>query len=630
MSTEILDQLAVGIIIIDLDEKIRYTNSNLRSNFLNSGFNPSGRKINDPVMPWYTGVKNPREKLPILKAKLTGDTITEITEIKIKNETIKVVNIAVPLRNPKGILIGAVGLFLHTGIFQPNSSSSDEVLQRLYTVLKRFISNNTLSHIVSSLKSTPPAAEKCFVTIAFIDIVGFSTLAEKLEPHQTVSVLNLFFSRVHKTIARYKGDIDKYLGDAVLSVFFNAEACVRCCTELLLSDLPVINAQLRKLFPELSDLGVHIGINSGWVILGEVGASERKEFTVIGDDVNTAARIQSLTPPNEIWISGQTMDKLGEFNKLMKEAEFIKVKGKSAQIKVYKFDPTQIKMDTKVFFYEKNESYKNAISDALKKKGVTSITHSDSLENAEKALSQQNQQFESVIIGPGSNATELLSIQKIVQKAGMGNEVLIPVSKDTDPKTIEALEKRGIKTYVPLTEGKEFENNLENIIKSQKINKIPMKKELSETDSFVHARLLKREDPEKMQSQTEETPSESSEESLSNSILYMKQPDSLTITIMGILNSSQLVQLAVNIRKIWEFDYRSKEDLKIIFSLDPKLNQQINEEYIEKIIEGIFKFSQMQEKGWTKGFAVIKTDGKDISDIIKKYEEEYRVKFETV
>ncbi|HNN02965.1 MAG TPA: adenylate/guanylate cyclase domain-containing protein [Leptospiraceae bacterium] len=627
MSTEILDQLAVGIIIIDLDEKIRYANANLKSHFLNSGFNPSGKKINDPTMPWYTGLKNPREKLPILKAKLTGNTINEITEIKIKNETVKVVNIAVPLRNPKGILIGAVGLFLNAGLFQP-SSSSDEVLQKLYAVLKRFISNNTLSHIVSSLKSAPPPAEKCFVTIAFIDIVGFSTLAETLEPHQTVNVLNLFFGRVHKTIARYKGDIDKYLGDAVLSVFFNAEACVRCCTELLLSDLPVINGQLRKLFPNISDLGVHIGINSGWVILGEVGAAERKEFTVIGDDVNTAARIQSLTPPNEIWISGQTMDKLGEFNRLMKEAEYIKVKGKSAQIKVYKFDPTQIKMDTKVFFYEKNEAYRNTISDALKNRGVTSITHSDSLENAEKVL---NPQFESVIIGPGSNANELLSIQKIVQKAGMGNEVLIPVSKDTDPKTIEALEKRGIKTYVPLTEGKEFETNLENIIKSQKINKIPMKKELNETDSFVHSRLLKREDPEKMRTETEEpgASAREGEESLSNSIIYSKQSDSLMITIMNILNSSQLIQLAGNIRKIWEFDYRSKADLQIVFSLNPKINHHINEEYIVKIIESIFKFSQMQEKGWTKGFAVIKTEGKDISDIIKKYEEEYRIKTET-
>jgi len=97
---------------------------------------------------------------------------------------------------------------------------------------------------------------------------------------------------------------------------------------------------------------------------------------------------------------------------------------------------------------------------------------------------------------------------------------------------------------------------------------------------------------------------------------------------MNILNSGQLVQLAGNIRKIWEFDYRSRSDLEIVFSLNPKVNLQINEEYIVKIIESIFKFSQMQEKGWMKGFAVIKTEGKDISDIIKKYEEEYRIKAE--
>lgn len=626
MSTEILDQLGVGIIIIDLDDKIRYTNTALNRIFNIQAFNPIGMKIYDNSLPWIYGLKNPKEKLTILEARKTGAHINDTIELKLENNNVaRVTNFAAPLRNKKGMLIGAISIYFNAQTAPP----SDDLKNRLYGSLKKYISNNTLNHIISTLKAPTPPAAKCFITVAFIDIVGFSTMAEKLDPHETVTMLNVFFNRVHKTITKYKGDIDKYLGDAILATFFNAEACVRCFTDILLTDLPVINAQLNKLFPDMPSLGVHIGINSGWVILGEVGAHERKEITVIGDEVNTAARIQALTPPNEIWISSRTVANIGEFEKLLKEADFIKVKGKSLQIKVYKFDPTQISLDSKVLFFEKEASLSTQIIEVMQKKGINNCTYADTIEKVDKLLTKE---YDSMVIGPSASPGELVSIQKIIEKVGLSNDIIIPISKDTSQKTIESLEKHGIKTYIPMSEGKQFENNLENIMRAQKINKIPMQKMIHESDSPDDGKILNADlNDENIQPEPEIKPppkKEMKEQSLSDSIIYSKQTDRLTITITNILNSSHLIQLAGNIQKIWEYDYKSKPDMHIIVKLDSKLDDYINDDYILKIIESIFKFSKMEAKGWKDGLLIFKSNNTALTEIVKRYEEEYRVKAE--
>ena len=331
MSTEVLSQLGVGITIIDQNLRIRYVNKIVEEIFNLSASSMIGKLYNDFTLPLGHGQKQTKKKVfPAIDAISSGIAVQETVELSFDDqEPFKLLYLSTPLRNSTKKIIGAIDVCLLTEKF---SKTND--INVLFPILRKYISNKSWDHIMATFKNrVAPMYAKCFVTMAFIDIVGFSSIAEKLDPHQTVSMLNVFFHRVHRTISRYKGDIDKYLGDAVLATFFNAEAAVRCFTEILLVDLPIINSEVRKISRKIDNLSVHIGINSGWVILGEIGASSRKELTVIGDDVNTAARIQALTPPNEIWISGRTVANLGDFKKLLTEADYIKVKGKTLMIK---------------------------------------------------------------------------------------------------------------------------------------------------------------------------------------------------------------------------------------------------------------------------------------------------------
>jgi adenylate cyclase len=166
-------------------------------------------------------------------------------------------------------------------------------------VFSKYVSPTVLDEILTCAESLSLGGKKHEITVMFTDIRKFTSLSEQLPAEEVVSLLNQYFEVMNEIIFKYNGTLDKYIGDAIMC-FWNApveqkdhpERAVRCAIEML--------AELEKLNKILVSQGkprlaMGIGINTGYAIVGNVGSHQRMEYTVVGDTVNIASRLQDLT-----------------------------------------------------------------------------------------------------------------------------------------------------------------------------------------------------------------------------------------------------------------------------------------------------------------------------------------------
>lgn len=137
------------------------------------------------------------------------------------------------------------------------------------------------------------------LAVLFVDIVGFTGLAEAMQPEQVIALLRSFHKRVVRRVFEHDGTVEAYVGDAVVAVFGMPEARAAdpgnalLCACALLDDVARWNAERRDQGVQALDIGV--GAHFGPVVAGEVGTESSMAFTVIGDSVNIASRLQNLT-----------------------------------------------------------------------------------------------------------------------------------------------------------------------------------------------------------------------------------------------------------------------------------------------------------------------------------------------
>jgi class 3 adenylate cyclase/tetratricopeptide (TPR) repeat protein len=176
------------------------------------------------------------------------------------------------------------------------------------------------------------------VTILFADIRGFTRLAEVLPPEQLVAAINGCFEVLDEAIARYGGEVDKFLGDAVMATFGALVAHDDDPRRAVLAALDMqsaisqMNARLRKQIG--CELEMRIGINTGMVLAGPIGSKRKRAFTVMGDAVNVAARLEHAAPVGSILVGEATRAYLGSaFRVRMRRS--VRIRGKDTPVRSF-------------------------------------------------------------------------------------------------------------------------------------------------------------------------------------------------------------------------------------------------------------------------------------------------------
>jgi PAS domain S-box-containing protein len=194
--------------------------------------------------------------------------------------------------------------------FHDISKDEDTILTQkiVNSSLKQYVSNATyreaLIKAVSNKKTEPEVIDR---TILFMDMVGFTSYAEKTTPTQVIRTLNDLLSLAGEAVRECKGDIDKFIGDSLVAVFKDPNKAVQAALQIRLGLFELNDHREKK---GKMPIEVRMGINTGRLIRGEIGSLHRKELTVIGDVVNTASRVQTKANRGEILITQATYELL--------------------------------------------------------------------------------------------------------------------------------------------------------------------------------------------------------------------------------------------------------------------------------------------------------------------------------
>jgi adenylate cyclase len=191
--------------------------------------------------------------------------------------------------------------------------------------LSKYVSSSTIASLRGKEKG-----RKIPVTLFFSDIRGFTSYSENKDPETVVTYLNKILNMQTEILINNNGDIDKYVGDEIVAMFSGDNGHLEACR----AALEIQKELTQSSEDEYGGLTVGIGINTGEVIMGMIGSERRADFTVIGDEVNSASRLCDAAKPFQILISDITYKKAQR--KIQAEGPFkLRVKGKKTYLRVY-------------------------------------------------------------------------------------------------------------------------------------------------------------------------------------------------------------------------------------------------------------------------------------------------------
>ena len=184
--------------------------------------------------------------------------------------------------------------------------------------LSRYVSRQVAKKILDSPDggSAMGVGRRTQAAVLISDIRGFTPLSEGMDPGELVGLLNSYFSRMVDVVFRHDGTLDKFVGDALIVVFndpfeqTDAERRAVACAAEMQREIAVFNGEQRA--GGRHTLGVGIGVHCGPVVAGNVGSESRMDYTVMGDTVNFASRLQGKAPAGAVFVSGAVKAKTGD------------------------------------------------------------------------------------------------------------------------------------------------------------------------------------------------------------------------------------------------------------------------------------------------------------------------------
>src|SRR5262249_1963329 len=182
-----------------------------------------------------------------------------------------------------------------------------EMIKRAFT---RYVARQVVDEILKDPEKLALKEERRDVTVLFCDMRGFTPLAERLAPEEVVAVLNEVYTLMVDTTFKEDGILDKFLGDGVMAIFgapiLHEDHSIRAVRTALAMQTGVAELARRRVSQGKDPIAVGIGVSAGEAVAGTVGTEDRMEYTVIGDSVNLAARLESNAKPGPILISQRT------------------------------------------------------------------------------------------------------------------------------------------------------------------------------------------------------------------------------------------------------------------------------------------------------------------------------------
>jgi adenylate cyclase len=211
---------------------------------------------------------------------------------------------------------------------------------QIKAMFSRYVNREVAEQLAENPESFELGGERKRLTVLFSDICGFTSMSEKMEAEKVVSILNEYFPVMNDIVFKYEGTLDKFIGDAIMVIygapiakFDHAKRAVLTALEMM-KGLKRLNEEWRKKGEQELDIG--IGINTGEMVVGNIGSEIKTDYTVIGDEVNLASRLEGLTRKYDtnIIMSKATYEEV-KSEIVAREVDLIRVKGKTKPVTIY-------------------------------------------------------------------------------------------------------------------------------------------------------------------------------------------------------------------------------------------------------------------------------------------------------
>lgn len=212
--------------------------------------------------------------------------------------------------------------------------------EKIKNAMGKYLSQDIMQNVVQNIDDIRLGGKKANVTVLFADIRGFTSMSEKMTAEEVSVILNEYFSEIEPIISKYNGVINKFIGDAVMAIFGepiqdinHPQNAVKCACEMLKK---VEQLQDKWLFEGKPKIEIGIGINTGEAFVGNIGSEKRLEYTVIGDMVNLASRIESYNKvyKTNMLISSSTYSHVSDIVDVIKIAD-VTIRGKAKKMDIY-------------------------------------------------------------------------------------------------------------------------------------------------------------------------------------------------------------------------------------------------------------------------------------------------------
>ena len=233
-------------------------------------------------------------------------------------------------------------ILVYTGITAFRYMTEEREKKKIKGAFQTYLHPSVVNEVLKNPDMLKLGGQKKVLTVLFSDIKGFTTISENMDPEALVALLNEYLTAMTDLVFKYDGLLDKYEGDAVMAVWgapldLPDHPLKACRTGLsMLEELDRLREKWAQENPTIPRIDIRIGLNTGVMVVGNIGSETRFDYTVIGDEVNLGSRLEGASKEygTNIIISETTYEHVKEVM-LCRELDLVAVKGKTRPVRIY-------------------------------------------------------------------------------------------------------------------------------------------------------------------------------------------------------------------------------------------------------------------------------------------------------